>query len=195
MKLAATQLLFEHWRAARGARSAPERREIAPRAIAGALADTFILDFAPQAGFPMRVAGSRTQQLFQREIRGRPFLELWRGADRAELARIVAAVADEALPFLLGAVGGPAGMERIDFEILLAPLRHNGATHARLLGGCAPARAPNWLGLIGLDEFSLTSLRALRPESLASTGEFAARPKGKTDVYRRSHLVVYSNER
>ena len=141
MKLAATQLLFDHWTEIRGARSAPEREEIEPRAIAGVLADTFILDFDPPAGFPMRVAGSRTQALFQREIRDRPFLELWRRADRAELTDILSSVADETLPFLLGAVGGPAGMDRIDFEILLAPLRHHGATHARVLGACAPAHS------------------------------------------------------
>ena len=198
MKLAATQLLFDHWTEIRGARSAPEREEIEPRAIAGVLADTFILDFDPPAGFPMRVAGSRTQALFQREIRDRPFLDLWRRPDRAEMADILASVADETLPFLLGAVGGPAGMEPIDFEILLAPLRHHGATHARLLGACAPARSPRWLGLIGLNELALTSLRVLRPEAASSPRQprdKAPEFSRKTEIYRRNHLIVYSTQR
>ena len=196
MKLAATKLLFDHWSDVKGARSAPERREIEPRAIAGVLADTFVLDFDPSGGFPMRVAGSRTQGLFQREIRGRPFLELWRRADRAELVGVLSGVADEALPCLLGAVGGPAGMERIDFEILLAPLRYNGATHARLLGACAPARAPAWLGLIGLDELALTSLRILRPAPpRRQTGETGREFAKITEISRRNHLIVYSTQR
>lgn len=196
MKLAATKLLFDHWNETRGARSAPERREIDPRAIAGALADTFILEFDEAAGFPLLVVGSRTRGLYQREIRGRPFLELWGPLDRVEIARIVNGVADEARPFLIGASGGPPGMEQVDFEVLLAPLRYNGATHARQLGICAPARSPPWLGLIGIGELALTSLRVIRQGDPAvgdarDGREFAQRP----EIPRRHHLIVYSTER
>ncbi len=71
LKLAATQELFAYWNRIRGARSAPERNDVEPGEIRGILADTLILDFDPQAGFPLRIAGSRTNALFLRELRGR----------------------------------------------------------------------------------------------------------------------------
>ena len=138
MKLAATQELFEYWRRIKGARSAPERNDVEPGSIRGVLADTFILDFESRAGFPLRIAGSRTNALFMRELRGQPFLGIWREEDREEMRAIVQSVADEAQPFLIGASGAPAGVFRTDVEILLLPLRHLGATHARILGSCTP---------------------------------------------------------
>ena len=70
MKLAASRELFAYWNALRGARSAPERDDVDPGAIRGVLADTFILEFDPAAGFPLRVVGTRTNALFLRELRG-----------------------------------------------------------------------------------------------------------------------------
>ena len=89
MKLAASRELFAYWNALRGLRSAPERDDVDPGAIRGVLADTFILEFDPAAGFPLRVVGTRTNALFLRELRGEPFLGLWREADRAEIAELV----------------------------------------------------------------------------------------------------------
>ncbi len=192
MKLAASQQLYAHWSELRGARGAPERNDIDPGAIRGVLADTFILEFDPRARFPLRISGTRTSALFLRELRGAPFLELWRREDRAEIAEILLSVANETQPFLLGASGGPPGMPAIDIEILLLPLRHHGATHARILGSCAPRLSPEWLGLLAVDTLALASLRALgrepRGETLASRG---AAPGA--DFRRRGHLFVYSS--
>jgi len=195
VKLAATQQLHAYWRDLKGGRSAPERNDIEPGDIRSVLADTFILEFERRAGFPMRIVGTRTQALFQRDLRGHPFLELWRRADRTEVASLVQSVADEAQPFLVGAAGAPTGGDAIDIELLLLPLRHHGATHARLLGCCAPHRAPSWLGLLPIHPLSLVSLRAIRDEDspadlLSRPGRFARRPETK----RRGHLVVYSND-
>ena len=119
MKLAASRELFAYWNALRGARSAPERDDVDPGAIRGVLADTFILEFDPAAGFPLRVVGTRTNALFLRELRGSPFLDLWRQADRAEIAEIVVALADEAQPFLIGAA---ADATRSSLPARLGPL-------------------------------------------------------------------------
>ena len=194
MKLAATQELHAYWRAAKGARSAPERNDIDPGAIRGVLADTFILEFEPAAGFPLRIVGTRTNGLFQRELRGTPFLELWRRSDRAEIGGVIETVCDEAQPFLVGAAGGPTDVDVVDVEILLLPLRHHGATHSRILGLCAPRRAPEWLGLLPIGPISLISLRALREQDFSDHpprlgGAFPA----AAEAERRGHLVVYTS--
>lgn len=193
MKLAASQQLFAYWNHLRGARGAPERNDVEPGAIRGVLADTFILEFDPRVGFPMRISGSRTNALFLQELRGQSFLDLWRPEDRAEASDIIMSVANETQPFVVGASGGPSGLAAIDIEILLLPLRHRGATHARILGSCAPRQSPSWLGLLAIEALALASLRALGRNDLpdAASHGFAR----SDDVRRRGHLLVYSSRR
>ncbi len=200
MKLAASRELFAYWNALRGARSAPERDDVDPGAIRGVLADTFILQFDPAAGFPLRVVGTRTSALFLRELRGAAFLDLWREADRAEIAEIVVALADEAQPFLIGAAAAPLGFPQVDVEVLLLPLRRRGDTHARALGCCAPRGVPRWLGLVGVGALTLLTLRALGPsdrddETLggesSNEAEFARPPRPA----RRGHLYLLGSGR
>jgi len=194
VKLAATQELHAYWRALKGKRSAPERNDIDPGAIRGVLADTFILEYGPDLGFPIRVVGTRTNALFQRELRGAGFLDLWRRDDRTEIAGLIETVCDEAQPFLIGASGGPTGVDVVEVEILLLPLRHRGATHSRLLGSCAPRRAPEWLGLLPIGPLSLISLRALRDDDVRSPLPFPPRGLPTSKVFqRRGHLLVYTN--
>jgi hypothetical protein len=194
LKLAASQQLFSYWTRLRGARGAPERNDIDPAAIRGVLADTFILEFNPPVGFPLRISGSRTNALFLRELRGEPFLELWRPQDRAEASEILMAVANEAQPFLLGAIGGPPGVETADVEVLLLPLRHHGATHSRMLGACAPRSLPRWLGLLPIGMLALTSLRALTPSHHDAADVTAHDFTRRGNFRRRGHLFVYSSE-
>ena len=163
MKLAVTMELYAYWSRLRGARSAPERNDVDPGAIRGVLADTFVLDFDEGRGFPFRIAGSRANAIFLKELRGRSFLELWRDADRKELDSILHCVADEAQPFLIGAEARPPGLGAVDIEAILLPLRHHGQTHARVLGAFAVHAAPPWIGLVGAGAMTLTSLRALDP--------------------------------
>ncbi len=200
MKLAASQQLYAYWSRLRGARSAPERDDIDPSAIRGVLADTFILEFNAQRAFPMRIVGTRTNALFLRELRGAPFLGLWRERGRAEMRAILASVADEAQPFLIGATGTPLGFAPIDVELLLLPLRHHGDTHARILGCCAPDASPHWLGLIAVESLALLTLRALgsaragsRRAAAAACGIARIRPRA---AHRRhGHLFVISLDR
>ena len=200
MKLAAAQCLYAYWSRLRGARSAPERDDIDPGAIRGILADTFILEFNPQRAFPIRVVGTRTNALFLRELRGAPFLGLWRAEDEQEMRSILASVADEAQPFLIGATGTPPGFAPIDIELLLLPLRHHGDTHARVLGCCAPDASPYWLGLIAVEPLALLTLRALGPGAPgpdrpptqpAGPRNFGRAPRN----CRRGHLFVYFADR
>ncbi len=196
MKLAVTLELYAYWSALRGARSAPERNDIDPGAIRSVLADTFVLDFDPQSGFPLRIAGSRANALFMKELRGFSFLRLWREADRKEIKSILESVADEAQPFLVGAEALPSGLGSIDIEISLLPLRHHGLTHSRILGSIAVNAAPDWLGLVGAGQIRLTSLRSLDPKMpppparQPTASDFSVR----NTPTRHGHLFVYSRD-
>jgi hypothetical protein len=162
MKLAASRELYAYWSRLRGARSAPERSEIDPAAIRGILGDTFILEVDLEAGYPFRIAGARTSSLFQRELRGGRFLDLWSVAARSEIVDMLATVTDEATAVIGGVSAKPAGFLALELEMLLLPLRHHGATHSRILGLCSASSSPNWLGLTPVAQLSLLSTRALR---------------------------------
>jgi hypothetical protein len=198
VKLAATIELYAYWNRLRGARSAPERNDVDPGAIRGVLADTFVLDFDARRGFPFRIAGSRANALFLKELRGFAFLELWRGADREELDSILHCVADEAQAFLIGAEASLPNLDAAGVEIVLMPLRHHGLTHARVLGALAVHAAPAWMGLSGAGPIALTSLRALDPPTRERLKPEDAAPVGFSlrDMPRRyKHLFVYSGDR
>jgi hypothetical protein len=192
VKLAASRELFAYWRALRGARSAPERDDVDPGAIRGILADTFILEFDAQRDYPIRVVGTRTNALFLRELRGARFMELWREQDREEMHAILASVADEAQPFLIGAVGAPRSFASVDVEVLLLPLRHHGDTHARILGCCAPAAPPRWLGLAAVETLALLTLRAVAASEGAALEAKGAPGFARTHNFERRGHLFYS---
>jgi hypothetical protein len=197
VKLAVTMELYAYWNRLRAKRSAPERNDVDPGAIRGVLADTFILDFDDKRGFPFRIAGSRANAIFLKELRGLSFLDLWRDGDRGELASVLHCVADEAQAFLIGAEARPPGLGAADIEVILLPLRHHGLTHSRVLGGFAVHAAPAWTGLMGAGPIALTSLRALDSTAEAPAREGAA-PGGfslRETPKRYKHLFVYSGDR
>ena len=160
MKHQATRDLYAYWNALRRGRSAPDRSEIEPTAIRDVLADTFMLDIDQSHAFPIRLAGTRFNGLFDAEQKGRSFLELWRAEERRNVAAVLTTVVDGACPVVAGGVAAPAGqLEAGSFEFLFLPLRHHGKTHARLLGIATPAasREPAWLGLLPLGPMALRS--------------------------------------
>jgi hypothetical protein len=197
VKLAGTMELHAYWNQLRGRRSAPERKDVDPAAIRGVLADTFVLDFDVSRGFPFRIAGSRANALFLRELRGFSFLDLWRVADREDLESILHCVADEAQAFLIGAKAGPPGHDAVGVEVILLPLRHHGLTHSRILGGLAVHAAPAWMALRSAGPIALTSLRALDPSTGKARAPEDEAPAGfslRNMPTRYKHLFVYSGD-
>ena len=160
MQLAVSRELYAYWDALRAGRSAPERNDIEPGAIRGVLADTFVLDFDPLGGFPFRIAGSRANALFGTELRGLSFLELWREADRHTIRAVLQRVANDAEPIVLRAEARPPGLDTLQIETILLPLRHHGSTHSRILGAIAVEAAPYWVGLVGAGPTRLISASA-----------------------------------
>jgi len=192
MQLAVSAKLYAYWDALRAGRSAPERNDIEPGAIRGILADTFVLDFDKQSGFPFRIAGSRANALFLQELRGLSFLQLWREVDRQEVRAALQRVANDAQPHLLRGEAKPAGLEALEIEATLLPLRHHGSTRSRVLGSFAVAGAPHWLGLVGAGPARLTSLGPLDPSESSKTDKTPPSPEsfsGPNLRPRRGHLL------
>ena len=189
MKHRGTRELFAYWNGLRGARSAPERSDIDPTAIRSVLADTFMLEVDMARGFPIRLAGTRVNGLFDAEQKGRDFLSVWQPAERRNVAAVLMTVADGACPVVAGAMAAPRGREACAFELLFLPLRHHGKTHARILGLVKPTEAPAWLGLLPIGPMSLRSLRIVeareavtQPDRIAVGGELAVSPMQFGDV-------------
>src|SRR6478752_5174326 len=106
MKQASSRELFGYWAARRGKRAAPERGEIEPSAIRRALGDVFILEFDRGAGHPFRLAGTR-----------------------AQVAQLLAIVADEVSGVAAGVKGRTSEGWTQELELVLLPLMQRGDTH------------------------------------------------------------------
>jgi hypothetical protein len=168
--------LFQQWDGLRDGPAAPERALISPAAMAGALPDILTLAFDPAAGHPVRLAGSRVCALFGRELRGESVAALFDAADREAAALLIAEVADSQSPALAALVGTSAEHGELDLELLLLPLRVDGATHLQMLCGLAAPAMPWWL--------ASDALRSLRVRSVHHIG--SARAAAATARLHRS---------
>jgi hypothetical protein len=147
MKHAASRELYAYWEEKRGTRPAPERAEIEPGAIRGVLSDAFILALDRSAGHPMRLAGTRVCALFDRELKGEPFLNLWSSASRPIMGSLLAMLVDECTGTVAGVTAKSVDGELIDLELLLLPLGTKRPSFARAIGVLAPLKIPPWLGV------------------------------------------------
>jgi hypothetical protein len=176
MKQIVTRKLFSYWNDLRRERAAPERIDIDPAAIRGLLGDTFLLEIDAPRAFPVRLAGSRIDALFVRDLKGTSFFDLWAPEEHASLRALIESVLDDPTPAVAGVATAPPGREPLELELLLLPLRHHGRTHARVLGALTPALVPGWFGLIPVEPMRLTSLRILQPAQLAALAAEPAEP-------------------
>jgi hypothetical protein len=146
MKHAASRELYAYWEEKRGSRPAPDRAEIDPGAIRGALSDTFILALDRGAVHPLRLAGTRVCALFGREIKGEPFLDLWDASSRGVVEGLVSILTEECTGTVAGVSARNEDGETIALELLLLPLGVRRSSFARAIGVLAPLEIPQWLG-------------------------------------------------
>jgi hypothetical protein len=192
MRQAATRELFAYWDRLRKGRAAPERAEIDPAAIRNVLADTFLLEIDSACTFPIRLSGTRLNALWLSEQKGRSFLDLWASEERRDVIAMIITVLEGPHPVIAGISAAPHGRRTMNMELLLLPLRHNGKTHARVLGCLASAAREPWFGLIAAETLILRSMRVLR---LGEANEIL--PSRLPDINpaplgRRGHLTVYA---
>jgi hypothetical protein len=164
MQKTSTRTLYEYWNGLRGARSAPDRRDIDPTRIRGALAYTFILELNENAEFDFRLAGSHLCTAYCRELKGRSFSRLWHARDRDAVDTLVRAVVEDHAVALITFQGTTETAMKAQFEAILLPVRHNGSTQSRLLGAMTALETPYWLGVEPVMEQRITGLRLIWPD-------------------------------
>lgn len=170
MQKASTRTLYDYWNAIRGSRSAPDRKDIDPTRIREALANTFILELDENEKFSFRLAGSHLCTSYCRELKGRSFSALWHERDSDAMETLIRAVTEDHAVALVTFQGTTAMHTKVNFETILMPLRHNGSTHTRLLGGMTALDEPYWLGVQPVLEQRITGLRLIWPDDV-SLGE------------------------
>ena len=196
MRHAINKDLYAYWDRLRGARAAPDRNDIDPSAIRHLLADCFIVEIDDACEFPLRLSGTRLNALRGSEGRGAPFLEMWREADRRELAAAVLTVIDGSTP-IVGAVKAHAGVgdgenaprHDLDLELLLLPMRHFGKKRARLLGALAPFGNVDWFGRVPAAKLEIGCLRMMNAHERSMSR--APRPPLPPQAGSVRHLIVY----
>jgi hypothetical protein len=159
MKHAASRELYAYWQEKRGTRAAPERTEIEPGAIRGVLADAFVLTLDRQAGYPIRLAGTRLCALFGREVKGESFLDFWASTNRPTLEGLLSILSDECIGTVAGATAQNATGETLELELLLLPLSIRRPIFARAIGVLAPLKFPPWLGASALGPVTIGGRR------------------------------------
>jgi hypothetical protein len=167
MKKASTKTLYSYWNALRGSRSAPDRRDIDPTKIRGALANTFILELNDRNEFDFRLAGSHICAAYARELKGRSFTRLWHARDRDAMDTLVRAVTEDHAVALITFQGVTAVHTKLQVETILLPIRHNGTTSTRLLGAMTALEEPYWLGVQPVVEQRITGLRLIWPDDVS----------------------------
>ncbi len=166
MQKTSTRTLYDYWNSIRGARSAPDRKDIDPTRIRDALAYTFILELDESDKFSFRLAGSHLCTSYCRELKGRSFSALWHERDSDAMETLIRAVTEDHAVALVTFQGTTALHTKVSFETILMPLRHNGSTHTRLLGAMTALDEPYWLGVQPVIEQRITGLRLLWPDDM-----------------------------
>jgi hypothetical protein len=164
MKHKASQDLFAYWNELRGIRLAPERSEIDPAAIRGALGDTLMLAQEPGRRTSFRLAGTRVCALFGRELKTELFQPLWEPGSRHDIDRLIANTTTEVVGVVAGATAEVDDGAPVALELMLLPLFHRGASDGRLIGTLAPLSRPAWLGVQAARSLTLGSWRFVGPE-------------------------------
>lgn len=167
MQKTSTKTLYDYWNTLRGSRSAPDRRDIDPTRIRGALANTFILELNEQNEFDFRLAGSHLCAAYARELKGRSFSRLWHMRDRDAIETLIRAVTEDHAVALVTFQGTTAVHTRVAIETILLPVRHNGSTHTRLLGAMTALEEPYWFGVQPIMEQRITGLRLIWPDDVS----------------------------
>ena len=172
MQRKATKTLFNYWNELRGSRSAPERKNVDPTKIRHALSSTFILEADEHQDFAFRLAGSHLCSTYCRELKSRKFKSLWNTRDKDALSTLIKAVTEDHAVALITFEGTTQSSNKLNFETILLPLRHNGSSTNRILGAMTAEDEPYWFGAQPILDQRITGLRLIWPDDLATKSTF-----------------------
>ncbi len=162
MKHPSNREFFAYWDRVRADEAAPDRSSLAPEAVRHLLGDIFVLSYDPSAGYPFRVAGTRTCALLGGDLKGRDFTSLFQGDSRHEIEDILGIVAEETLATIAGVTAVTAGGEAAHLELLLLPFANRARIPLSLTGLLAPFEEHH----VTLHDLTLTSWRHLGHERM-----------------------------
>lgn len=152
MKRTATLSLFSYWDELRSGRGALQPLDARHPGMRSMLAGTFLIEADRRRVYPLRVLGSRLEEIAPNARLGASFLECWDGFGGRDLEALLPAVHDDARPLVLGALSHAHGSEPLSVEVLLLPLATGPDGRPRVLGGMAASAsrrgAPNRLELV-----------------------------------------------
>lgn len=121
----------------------PQRSEVDPRGILGALPDAFILERIAPTVARVRVAGSHISDLLGMEARGMPASCLIMPASRDAFGRIIEDIVNHPASAQLALAGNAGlGWPRLKGQMLLLPLRSDTGEVNRMLGCLATQGKP-----------------------------------------------------
>ncbi len=179
MQRESTKILFNYWNEIRGSRSAPERKDVEPTKIRQALGNTFILESRENLDdgeFAFRLAGSHLCSAYCRELKARSFSKLWHKRDRDAINTLIKAVTEDHAVALVTFEGTSSSANKMTFETILLPLRHNGSSSNRILGAMSAMDEPYWFGAQPIVEQRITGLRLIWPDDFAARESFGQTP-------------------
>jgi hypothetical protein len=163
MRYEASRTLFNYWDGLRAGGLAPDRADIEPRAIAGILGDTFILESDRQGFAPYRLAGSRVCTLFGQEMKGLAFLHHFAGQDRAKVTHGLSNANAAPTGLLIVAEGLSMAGQTVPLELLILPLAHRGRIGSRMIGVVTMQEPPYWIGRDPITSLSLAHIKLVWP--------------------------------
>lgn len=184
MKHPSNREFFSYWDDMRADEAAPDRSNFAPEEVRHLLADIFVLSYDPAAGYPFRVAGTRTCALLGGDMKGQSFTSLFVGDSRREIEDILTIVAEETLPTIAGVSTTTLDGETAHLELLLLPFSNRAHMPLSLTGLLAPFEERHGT----LQGLTLTSWRHLGQER-----KFSVRAIRKWSIVRG--LTVYEGLR
>jgi hypothetical protein len=161
-----TSDLFAYWNRLRGTRAAPERKEIEPASIGSRLADTFILQAAGASEPGFRLAGTRICSIHGRELKGQPFISLWRAKDRSDIARLVKNCMTNKAVVQLNYEGRSIRGRKALFKLILLPLASE-ANERHLMGMIIALGRPFWLESDAIVENRIQAVSIVDPHHSA----------------------------
>jgi hypothetical protein len=124
-----------YWEALRGARLMPNRAEIDPRGIEGALEYSFIVERIAPGIARLRIAGSHLNDLMGMEVRGMPLTSFITAASRRQVSDTLEEVFETPATCTLHLVSeASAAQAPLEARMLLMPLKSDLGDVSRILG-------------------------------------------------------------
>ncbi|PZP50266.1 MAG: PAS domain-containing protein [Agrobacterium fabrum] len=168
MKSMAGLDIYAYWDELRGKRPVPRREDIDPAKLKTHLGDLFILTDKGENTPFFRLAGTRLCDLFGRELRDRPFSELWQPTNATFPCRVARGILQHQLPVVFDVEAeDDFGAAPMAFEMLLLPLHTDPDAAPRLLGALLPER-PRHEFASPIHSLSMKSSRLLRMDIMSA---------------------------